>query len=118
MGYVKNPDFLENIDDREIENLNILDNFEPAKSTNETQIDLFVKITTDILNEAKEKTFQPKIQKSFSKKNKSWYDRELTTAKNKFHAARKQKNRVNIRKSSKLYKSLLKSKFSIFNQKR
>ena len=115
----KNSDFLTNIDDSKIENLNnLLDDFSASNNTNDKQVDLFVKITTDILNEAKEKTFQPKIQKHFRKKRKSWYDGELTVAKNKFHAARKQKNRTNIRNSSKVYKSLLKSKFSIFNQRR
>ena len=42
----------------------------------------------------------------------------MTKAKNKFHSARKQKNRFNIRKTGKKYKSLLKSKFKIFNKKR
>ena len=42
----------------------------------------------------------------------------MTRAKNKFHSARKQKNRANIRKTSKKYKSLLNSKFKIFTKKR
>ena len=55
----------------QIENLNnILDNFEPANNTNDTQVDLFVKITTDILNEAKKKLFSQKYQKVLVRKRK------------------------------------------------
>ena len=115
----KNSVFVENIDNVLLEKLeNLLDNFSPAGDQTNANIELFVKQTNDILIKAKEKTFEPKIIKTFHGTKKSWYDQTLTRAKNKFHSARKQKNRANIRKTSKKYKSLLKSKFKIFTKKR
>ena len=76
------------------------------------------KKTNDILEKAKFKTFQPKTFVPLKTNSKSWYDKDLTTAKNKFHSARKQKKRENIRKTRKNYKSLLTSKFQGFLEKR
>ena len=116
----KNLEFLNNIDDQEVEILNrLLDNFIPSADSNDQEIENFVKITNDILNKAKQKTFVPK--KPFSQKfayKKSWYDRELTTAKKRFNTVRKNKNKNATRIVSKHYKSLLKSKFKNYFEKR
>ena len=116
----KNSEFLNNIDDQEIESLNrLLDNFSPEPESTDIEIENFVKITNDILNKAKEKTFVPK--KPFTKHDsnkKSWYDRELTIAKNRFNTVRKKKNKSATRQVSKHYKSLLQSKFHNFLGKR
>ena len=64
------------------------------------------------------KTFQPKIFVASNTTKKSWYDKEITAAKNKFHSARKHKNPETIRKTRKNYKSLLTSKFQGFLDKR
>ena len=77
-----------------------------------------LKKTNDILEKAKLKTFQPKSFVPSNSSTKSWYDKELTAAKNKFHSARKQKNPQNIRKTSKNYKALLISKSKGFLEKR
>ena len=107
----KNGVFVENLNNEDIETLdNLLLSFDGSENPN-PKIELFVKQTSEILCKAKEKTFQPKIIRSFHTKKKAWYDQALKRAKNKFHSARKQKNRNNIRKSGKIYKSLLNSKF-------
>ena len=115
----KSSDFLKNIDNKDIDNLlNLLENFNPNDISVESNVDLIIQKTNDILEKAKLKTFQPKTFVPSNKNTKSWYDKELTTAKNKFHAARKQKNREKIRKTSKNYKSLLISKSQGFREKR
>ena len=63
-------------------------------------------------------TFETKTFIPTNTNPKSWYDKELTAAKNKFHSTRKQKNRENIRKTSKHYKALLISKSQGFHEKR
>ena len=116
----KNLEFLNNIDDKEVESLNrLLDDFRPNADSNDFAIENFVKTTNQILNKAKQKTFIPK--KIFSKKvvnKKRWYDQELTTAKNRFNTVRKKKNKSATRIVSKHYKSLLKSKFKNYFEKR
>ena len=113
----KNCDFLKNIDDQEVARLyGLLENFNPNNISDESNVDFFIQITNEILEKAKLKTFQPK---SFVPLNtKGWYDKELIKAKNKFHSARKQKNREMIRKTNKIYKSLLISKSQGFLEKR
>ena len=115
----KNSDFVENIDSGELENLHtMLQNFSPSGNSENSEIELFVNLTNEILCKAREKTFETKTVVYPLTKKKAWYDKVLTRAKNKFHSARKQKNRKNIRTTSKIYKSLLNSKFKIFDEKR
>ena len=115
----KNGDFLKNIDEQEVASLfSLLESFNPNDISDNSHVDLFTKKTNDILEKAKLKTFQPKSFVPSNSSTKSWYDKELTAAKNKFHSARKQKNPQNIRKTSKNYKSLLISKSKGFLEKR
>ena len=115
----KNGDFLKNIDEQEVASLfSLLESFNPNDISDKSHVDLFTKKANDILEKAKLKTFQPKSFVPSKSSTKSWYDKELTAAKNKFHSARKQKNPQNIRKTSKNYKSLLISKSKGFLEKR
>ena len=115
----KNGDFLKNIDEQEVASLfSLLESFNPNDISDKSHVDLFTKKTNDILEKAKLKTFQPKSFVPSNSSTKSWYDKELTAAKNKFHSARKQKNPQNIRKTSKNCKSLLISKSKGFLEKR
>ena len=115
----KNCEFLRNINDHDVVSLlSLIENFNPNNISDESNVDLFIQKLNDILEKAKQKTFQPKTFVPSNTKTKSWYDKELTVAKNKFHSARKNKNRENIRKTSKNYKSLLISKSQGFLEKR
>ena len=115
----KNDAYLNNIDESEVEELlSLLEKFKPSPNSNETEIEFFLQKTNNILESAKTKTFPPKTIFVSNVKKRSWYDKELTLAKNKFHSARKQKNREKIRSNSKRYKSLLTSKFQNFLAKR
>ena len=90
----KSCDFLKNIDIQEIDRLsNLLENLNPNDISEESNVDLFIQKTNDILEKAKSKTFQPKTFVPSTSNGKSWYDKELTTAKNKFRSTRKKKSR-------------------------
>ena len=115
----KNDEYLQNIDEGEVNGLlDLLEKFQPSDNSNESEIKLFLCKTNNILEFAKIKTFPPKTFFASNVKKRGWYDNELTLAKNKFHSARKQKNREKIRNTSKHYKSLLISKSQNFHAKR
>ena len=115
----KNFEFFQNIDDQEVASLSsLLESFDPNEISDELNVDIFIQKTNDILEKAKLKTFEPKTFVASNTTKKSWYDKEMTAAKNKFHSARKQKNPETIRKTRKNYKSLLTSKFQGFLEKK
>ena len=115
----KNFEFFQNIDDQEVASLfSLLESFDPNEISHEPNVDIFIQKTNDILEKAKLKTFQPKTFVASNTTKKSWYDKEITAAKIKFHSARKHKNPETIRKTRKNYKSLLTSKFQGFLDKR
>ena len=94
----KNDAYLNNIDESEVEELlRLLEKFKPSANSNEAEIEIFLQKTNNILESAKTKTFPPKTFFVSNAKKRSWYDKELTLAKNKFHSARKQKK--NVKKS-------------------
>ena len=114
----KNDEYSENLSSEAITELKILlENFDENNFCS-LEIDNFINKTNTILQEAKHKTFRPKPRHpSFKKtRKKAWYDNQLDRAKKSFAAARKGKNRANIRRQSKLYKGILASKFSNFQK--
>ena len=79
----KNCEFLRNINDHDVVSLlSLIENFNPNNISDESNVDLFIQKLNDILEKAKQKTFQPKTFVPSNTKTKSWYDKELTVAKN------------------------------------